>query len=111
MYVRGVADPEITACAAAIKAKGGKLPLVGRFTETALQPNGASAPAWRCYSPDAVDPTTGEYRQGSGNTNYCGQVSMIGAVQEAIFECDGCNAYLRLYSTGKASVSTTRTEH
>jgi hypothetical protein len=89
------ADPEITACAASIKAKGGTTPLVGRFTDAAPQKHGGGAKAWRCYSPDALDLATGEYAHGNGSSStfYLGNVGMIGAVQEAIFECDGCSAY------------------
>ena len=67
--------PDITACAAAIKAAGGETPLVGRYTTTAPQSNGADAKAWRCYSPSALDASTGEYKSG---THYCGNPALIG---------------------------------
>ena len=67
--------PDITACAAAIKAAGGVTPLVGRYTTTAPQSNGADAKAWRCYSPSALDASTGEYKSG---THYCGNPALIG---------------------------------
>ena len=67
--------PEISACAAKIKAAGGATPLVGRYTTTAPQKNGADAKAWRCYSPSALDATTGEY---NGSAHFCGDPALIG---------------------------------
>lgn len=86
--------PEITALTASIKAKGGELPLVGRFTDAEQMPHGGGGKAWRCYSPDALDAVTGEYNHlPSSASLYLSNVDMIGAVQEAIFRCDGCDAY------------------
>ena len=86
--------PEITALTASIKAKGGELPLVGRFTDAEQMPHGGGGKAWRWYSPDALDAVTGEYNHlPSSASLYLSNVDMIGAVQEAIFRCDGCDAY------------------
>lgn len=86
--------PEVTAVTEAVKAKGAALPLVGRFSDAATQPHGGGAKAWRCYSPDALDSATGEYNHKPSSAGlYLKDVRMIGAVQEAIFRCDGCNAY------------------
>lgn len=86
--------PELTALVATVKAEGGKLPLVGRHTRgSASLPNGGGSPAWRCYSPSALDPATGEYSVARNSTLYLSDTAMIGAVEEALFRCDGCNQY------------------
>ena len=86
--------PQITQLISSVKAKGGALPLVGRFTDGAEMPHGGGGKAWRCYSPDALDAGTGEYNHRTSSAGlYLSDVSMIGAVQEAIFRCDGCDDY------------------
>jgi hypothetical protein len=80
---------DIASCAASIKGAGGQLPLVGRFTTSGdFAKEGGEA--WRCYSPSSLDARTGEYRNGSF---YCGARGLIGVVNGAVLDCDGCSEY------------------